>query len=63
MSEGGCAGKLRESRFGSQALKSEEALLSCLACVGLAPVRPVIADNPGNSCFAGVKETLWLSSI
>jgi len=56
--EDGCTGKFWESRFNSHALKSEEALLSCMAYVDLNPVRAGIADIPGTSSFTSIKERL-----
>jgi REP element-mobilizing transposase RayT len=53
-----CTGKFWESRFNSQALKSEEALLSCMAYVDLNPVRAGIADRPENSSHTSIRERL-----
>jgi hypothetical protein len=41
-----CSGKFWESRFTSQVLKSEEALLSGMAYVDLNPVRSGMAETP-----------------
>jgi REP element-mobilizing transposase RayT len=53
-----CTGKFWESRFNSQALKSEEALLSCMAYVDLNPVRAEIADTPEQSEYTSIRERL-----
>ena len=53
-----CTGKFWESRFNSQALKSEEALLSCMAYVDLNPVRAGIADTPEHSEHTSIRERL-----
>ncbi len=53
-----CTGKFWESRFRSQALKSEEALLSCMAYVDLNPVRAEIADTPEHSEYTSIRERL-----
>jgi REP element-mobilizing transposase RayT len=53
-----CTGKFWESRFTSQALKSEEALLSCMAYVDLNPVRAGIADRPETSRHTSIRERL-----
>ncbi len=54
-----CTGKFWESRFISQALKSEEALLSCMAYVDLNPVRAGIADRPETSSHTSIRKRLW----
>ena len=51
-----CTEKFRESRFTSQALKSEEALLSCMAYVDLNPVRAGMASSPETSCYTSIQE-------
>jgi REP element-mobilizing transposase RayT len=56
--EDNCTGKFWESRFTSQALKSEEALLSCMAYVDLNPVRAGIADRPETSHYTSIRERL-----
>jgi hypothetical protein len=53
-----CTGKFWESRFTSQALKSEEALLSGMAYVDLNPVRAEIADTPETSSYTSIQERL-----
>ena len=53
-----CTGKFWESRFNSQALKSEEALLSCMAYVDLNPVRAGMADTPEQSEHTSIQERL-----
>lgn len=53
-----CTGKFWESRFTSQALKSEEALLSCMAYVDLNPIRADMADTPEESEYTSIRERL-----
>ena len=53
-----CTGKFWESRFTSQALKSEEALLSCMAYVDLNPVRAGLAETPEASSHTSIRERI-----
>ena len=53
-----CTGKFWESRFKSQALKTEEALLSCMAYVDLNPVRAGIAASSEISSHTSVQERI-----
>jgi REP element-mobilizing transposase RayT len=53
-----CTGKFWESRFTSQALKTEEALLSCMAYVDLNPVRAGIAARPETSSYTSIRERI-----
>ena len=53
-----CTGKFWESRFTSRALKSEEALLSCMAYVDLNPVRAGMAETPEQSEYTSIRERL-----
>jgi hypothetical protein len=55
-----CTGKFWESRFNSQALKSEEALLSGMAYVDLNPVRAGMADTPETPSYTSIQERLQL---
>ena len=54
-----CTGKFWESRFTSQALKSDEALLSCMTYVDLNPVRAGMADTPETSSHASLRERVY----
>ena len=53
-----CTGKFWGSRFTSQALKSDEALLSCMVYIDLNPVRAGIADTPETSSNTSIRERL-----
>jgi hypothetical protein len=53
-----CTGKFWGARFTSQALKSEEALLSCMTYVDLNPVRAGIVDTPEHSEYTSIQERL-----
>ncbi len=56
--EDNCTGKFWESRFTSQALKTEEALLSCMVYVDLNPIRAGIVDNPETSAHTSIRERI-----
>lgn len=49
---------MNKSRFKSQALLTEEALLSCMAYVDLNPVRAAMAETPETSDHTSIKEQL-----
>ena len=56
--EDGCTGHFWESRYKSQALLTEEAVLSCMAYVDLNPVRANMADTPEESDHTSIKERI-----
>jgi REP element-mobilizing transposase RayT len=56
--EDNCTGHFWESRFKSQALRSEESLLSCMVYVDLNPIRSKMADTPETSDYTSVQERI-----
>jgi REP element-mobilizing transposase RayT len=56
--EDGCTGHFWESRYKSQALLTEEALLTCMAYVDLNPVRADMCNTPEESDYTSIKERI-----
>ena len=61
--EESCTERFWEGRFKSQALLDEKVLLSCMAYVGLNPIRVRMAATPEESNFTSIQERLYDQAI
>ncbi len=56
-------GKFWEARFKSQALLSEQAILTCMAYVDLNPIRSEMANTPEESDYTSIKQRIEAAGI